>query len=141
MIDVDHFKLINDSHGHPAGDEVLCLVAGRLAERLRVQDSLGRYGGEEFCAALPDTDMEGALLLAESLRMSIATMPFDTEKGRLSITVSIGISICPENARRALKDVLNEADSALYTAKQTGRNKVVCYGCAGNEMAGTVNPV
>ena len=129
MIDVDHFKLINDNHGHPAGDEVLRNVADALSERLRVQDLLGRYGGEEFCAVLPDTDSAGALKLAESLRESIAATPFDTEKGRLPVTVSIGISLCPEHATRALSDVLNEADAALYTAKQAGRNRVVCYGC------------
>ncbi|MFA6921069.1 MAG: GGDEF domain-containing protein, partial [Gallionella sp.] len=131
MIDVDHFKQINDSHGHPTGDDVLSNVAGMLAERLRVQDVLGRYGGEEFCAVAPDTDMAGALQLAESLRESIAARSFDTEKGKLSVMVSIGISICPENVTRELKDMLAEADSALYTAKQTGRNRVVCFG-AGN---------
>ena len=129
MIDVDHFKLINDSHGHPAGDEVLCKVADTLSDRLRVQDLLGRYGGEEFCAVLPDTDRAGALKLAESLRESIAATPFDTEKGPLPVTVSIGVSLCPMNAVRALSDVLNEADAALYAAKQSGRNRVMCCSC------------
>ena len=127
MIDVDHFKRVNDRYGHPAGDEVLRQVAASFSERLRVQDTLGRYGGEEFCAVAPDTDMAGALRLAESLQASIAATSFAIDG--LVVTISIGISICPENVTRALGDVLDEADAALYTAKQTGRNKVVCFGC------------
>jgi diguanylate cyclase (GGDEF)-like protein len=127
MIDVDNFKLINDTHGHPAGDEVLRKVAGRLAGRLRGHDLLGRYGGEEFCVVAPDTDTGGALTLAESLRATIASAPFSTEQGELSVTVSIGISHSPPDIRRELKEVLTEADAALYTAKHTGRNRVVCF--------------
>ncbi|GAO36296.1 diguanylate cyclase [Sulfuricella sp. T08] len=128
MIDVDHFKLINDTHGHLIGDEVLRKVATRLARRLRGHDLLGRYGGEEFCVISPDTDTKGALTLAESLRETIASTPFATENGGLSITISIGISHCPSNVIRELIEVLAESDSALYTAKQTGRNKVVGFG-------------
>jgi diguanylate cyclase (GGDEF)-like protein len=127
MIDVDHFKRINDTHGHPIGDEVLRKIATRLARRLRGHDLLGRYGGEEFCVIAPDTDTEGALTLAESLRETIASLPFATAHGGLSITISIGISQCPSNVTCELMEVLAEADSALYTAKQTGRNKVVLY--------------
>lgn len=132
MIDVDHFKLVNDSHGHPAGDEVLSKVASLLAGRLRGHDLLGRYGGEEFCVIVPDTDTVGALTLAESLRETIAYTPIATECGVVSITVSIGISHCPANVTRELKEVLAEADAALYTAKHTGRNKVVCSGVENN---------
>ncbi len=128
MIDVDHFKQINDTHGHPTGDEVLRQVARLLSERLRGGDLLGRYGGEEFCVVAPDTDIEGALTLAESLRKSIATAPFSTECGTLSTSISIGISHCPPEVMRDLKKMLAEADAALYSAKQTGRNKVVCFG-------------
>lgn len=128
MIDVDNFKLINDTHGHPAGDEVLRKVAGRLAGRLRGHDLLGRYGGEEFCVIAPDTDTGGALTLAESLRETIASSSFATECGELSVSISIGISHCPSDVTRELKDVLAEADAALYAAKQAGRNKVVCCG-------------
>lgn len=132
MIDVDHFKLVNDSHGHPAGDEVLSKVASLLAGRLRGHDLLGRYGGEEFCVIVPDTDTVGALTLAESLRETIAYTPIATECGVVSITVSIGISHCPANVTRELKEVLAEADAALYAAKHTGRNKVVCSGVENN---------
>jgi diguanylate cyclase (GGDEF)-like protein len=140
MIDVDHFKRINDVHGHPAGDEVLRKVAVRLRERVRGQDMLGRYGGEEFCVIVPDTDISGALRLAESLRETIVSTPFSTECGELSISVSIGIAFCSANVTRALKDVLAEADSALYTAKKTGRNKVICFGiesCLVQPVCGT----
>ena len=128
MIDADHFKLINDTHGHQTGDEVLCKLAVLIAERLRGHDLLGRYGGEEFCVVAPNTDIKGALVLAESLRKIISSASFATERGELSITVSIGISCCPLEAQRNVKEVLAEADAALYDAKQTGRNKVVCFG-------------
>jgi diguanylate cyclase (GGDEF)-like protein len=136
MIDVDHFKLINDNHGHPAGDEVLREVASRLSERLRGYDLLGRYGGEEFCVVAPDTDAEGSLVLAESLRKTIASAPFVTENEKISVSISIGISNCPVNVTRELKAVLAEADAALYTAKQTGRNKAVRFGVGSSAADG-----
>lgn len=125
MIDVDHFKRINDAHGHPAGDEVLRKVTERMAGRLRGHDVLGRYGGEEFCVVAPDTDTAGALALAESLRQVIAATPLATERGTLSVSVSIGVALCPANATRKLKDMLAEADTMLYAAKQAGRDRVV----------------
>jgi diguanylate cyclase (GGDEF)-like protein len=128
LIDADHFKLINDTHGHQIGDDVLCKLASLLAGRLRGQDLLGRFGGEEFLVIAPDTGTEDALALAESLRTIIASTPFATADGEISLSVSIGISGCPATARRALKDMLVEADAALYDAKHTGRNKVVCFG-------------
>ena len=132
MVDVDHFKLINDTYGHPAGDEVLCKVASRLLERLRGQDLLGRYGGEEFCVIAPDTDLKGAWKLAESLRESINSAPFSTEWGSHPVSVSIGVSLCAANVTCTLDDVISEADAALYTAKNTGRNKVACSGECGH---------
>jgi diguanylate cyclase (GGDEF)-like protein len=128
MIDVDRFKLVNDTHGHQVGDEVLRKLAALLSARLRKHDLLGRYGGEEFCVISPETNSKGALVLAESLRQAIACTPIHTEAGELSISVSIGISTCPLETSRELKDVLAEADAALYDAKQTGRNKVICFG-------------
>lgn len=127
MIDVDHFKRINDTHGHPAGDEVLCQVARLLAGRLRGCDMLGRYGGEEFCAVAMDTDAAGAMILANSLREIVASHTVATEWGNLSVTVSIGVSFCPPNTARELKDILAEADTALYNAKNGGRNQVFCF--------------
>lgn len=130
MIDVDHFKAINDTYGHPVGDGVLRNIAGVLAERLRAHDFLGRYGGEEFCVIAHDTDADGALTLAEHLRVAIASAPVCTEHGELPVSISIGISLCPSNHCVELKDILAEADAALYSAKQSGRNKSICYAAA-----------
>jgi diguanylate cyclase (GGDEF)-like protein len=130
MIDADHFKQINDTHGHQVGDEVLCKLASLLTARLRGHDLLGRFGGEEFMVIAPETGTEGALSLAESLRRIIDSTPFTTAKGLIPISVSIGISNCAATAKRELKDMLAEADAALYDAKHTGRNKVVCFGVA-----------
>src|SRR5882724_489285 len=127
MIDVDHFKEINDTHGHQMGDEVLHKIAEVLTARLRRHDFLGRYGGEEFCVIAPDTAPEGGLLLAKTLCASIAATSFHTAGGELSVSVSVGVACCPANASRKLDEVLAEADDALYAAKQAGRNKVVCY--------------
>ncbi len=128
MIDADHFKLINDTHGHQVGDEVLCKITSLLEGRLRGQDLLGRYGGEEFLVVAPDTDSEDAFALAESLRKIIAVKPFPSAEGDIFLSVSIGISTCPATATRGLQEMLKEADAALYDAKLTGRNKVVCFG-------------
>ena len=127
MVDVDRFKLINDAHGHLIGDEVLRKVAGRLSGRLRKHDLLGRYGGEEFCVIAPETPVSGAITLAESLRATVNSTPFSTECGDLPISVSIGISFSSPSVVRNLHEVISEADAALFTAKRTGRNKVVCF--------------
>lgn len=133
MIDVDHFKRINDTHGHPAGDEVLRQVSSLLVSRLRRQDIVGRYGGEEFCVVAPDTAPEGAGILAESLREIMATTPLATERGTLAITVSIGVALCRQGSPRDLKALLADADAALYAAKQGGRNRVASFA---EEIAG-----
>jgi diguanylate cyclase (GGDEF)-like protein len=125
MIDVDHFKRINDTFGHPAGDEVLRQASALMGQRLRAGDVLGRYGGEEFCVIAPGTDAEGALILAESLRKVLAVTPLRTEAGEVSVTVSIGIACCAGDAGRELKSLLAESDAALYQAKQAGRNCVM----------------
>ena len=128
MIDVDHFKRINDTQGHPAGDEVLRQITRLLEKRLRSGDLLGRYGGEEFCVVAQDTDADGALKLAESLRETVASAVLTTESRKLSVTVSIGIAFSADDTARQLKDILAEADVALYSAKKGGRNQVVSFG-------------
>ncbi len=125
MIDLDHFKPVNDTYGHQTGDEVLRQAAGRLNGRLRQHDFLGRYGGEEFCVVAPDIDTKGALILAESLREKIAATPFATSHGEISLSVSIGVSVCEADAKCELDEILSQADAALYAAKQAGRNRVV----------------
>ena len=128
MIDVDHFKRINDTQGHPAGDEVLRHISRLLSKRLRGGDLLGRYGGEEFCVVAPDTDAGGAIKLAESLRATLESAVLTIENAKLSVTVSIGVALTTANTERELKDILAEADIALYSAKKGGRNRVACFG-------------
>jgi len=121
MIDVDHFKAINDRHGHAGGDEVLQRVARCLREGLRRGDVVARWGGEEFCVLLPQTEPAAALALAERLARTIAAL------GSPQVTVSIGLA----QARALLEsfeDVIRRADAALYQAKQAGRNRVVSDG-------------
>ncbi len=132
MVDVDRFKLINDTYGHLIGDEVLRKVAKRLLGRLRKHDLLGRYGGEEFCVIAPETSVSGAITLAESLRAAVDSTPFSTECGDLTVSVSIGISFSSPGVACNLLEVISEADAALFIAKKTGRNKVVRFG---NEKA------
>lgn len=126
MIDVDHFKRINDTYGHPLGDEVLRQATALMGKRLRAGDVLGRYGGEEFCVIAPYTDAGGAQVLAESLREILATTPLQTEEGEIAITISIGYTCCTTAGAHEPKELLAQADAALYQAKQAGRNRVVC---------------
>jgi two-component system cell cycle response regulator len=124
--DLDHFKSVNDNHGHGAGDSVLVEVVRRLNLSLRPDDLVGRLGGEEFAVLLPGTDQEGARLAAERCRRRIADTPIDCGEVGLDITTSIG------GATRiglgSLEAMLREADEALYAAKGGGRNQVVWYG-------------
>jgi len=126
MLDADHFKRINDRHGHEVGDSVLRLLAETLRSRLRVSDAVARLGGEEFIAVLPDTDLAGAMALAESLRAAIAGH-VDAVYG--SITVSLGVAVASGTAIEAAA-LLRSADEALYQAKESGRNRV----CAAAEV-------
>jgi len=142
MIDVDHFKRINDSHGHPVGDDVLCRIVRLLAARLRRCDVLARYGGEEFCVIAPDTDLEGARTLAEALRETVAASPVVMERGDIAATISIGLCVARHgSAALSVRDILANADAALYVAKQAGRNRVaVCAHCLQAEAAGLAQP-
>lgn len=127
MIDVDHFKPVNDTYGHQTGDEVLRKIVQLLEGRLRGHDFMGRYGGEEFCVVAPATDRNGALALAESLRSIVDTTPIHIANTKLTVSVSIGIALCPTDATRELKELLVESDAALYAAKQAGRNRAMCF--------------
>lgn len=120
MIDIDHFKAVNDTYGHPRGDAVLVEVAERLASRARAVDVVGRLGGEEFAVLLPNTSLEGARELAEGLRVAIESAPFE-EVG--AVTISVGVAPLAGDVPRALV----EADRALYEAKNSGRNQVVAH--------------
>lgn len=128
MIDVDHFKTINDRYGHPTGDAVLAEIARILTSRLRKEDTIGRYGGEEFCILLPGTDENGALAISENLRLAISAMPLTHGKSPVFATVSIGLTVQPPTDTFFTPDfakLLAAADAALYQAKRDGRNRVV----------------
>jgi two-component system cell cycle response regulator len=122
MLDIDHFKRINDVHGHLAGDRVIAGLSLLLRQRLRTDDKLGRYGGEEFCAVLPETSLSSASAIAETLRTLVATHPFPIEAQRLAVTVSIGVAALQPNMQ--VTDLYRAADELLYQAKQNGRNQV-----------------
>jgi two-component system cell cycle response regulator len=126
MLDIDFFKKINDTYGHASGDDVLKEFANRLRRGLRGIDLAGRFGGEEFVVAMPDTDAEAARMVAERLRKFIADEPFPIRNGteRIPVTASIGVTTSRPPADKA-KDMLGRADQALYAAKRGGRNKVV----------------
>ncbi len=130
MIDIDRFKQVNDSHGHAAGDEVLCELAQRIESQVRVSDIAARYGGEEFVVLLPNTDTDSGILLAERIRSSISSIPIDLRYDRsVTITASVGIACVvpdPENDDfKTLGDALiARADVALYAAKAAGRDQV-----------------
>lgn len=130
MIDLDHFKAVNDAHGHLFGDRILARVAQVMRERVRAVDALGRFGGEEFLLVLPDTDGEGARKLAEELRQAVAELSFDPPDGGdgLGVTISIGTaSERPDgdDAQQFAARLLLQADEAVYRAKSGGRNRIV----------------
>jgi diguanylate cyclase (GGDEF)-like protein len=122
--DVDHFKPINDRHGHDCGDAVLQEVATRMQEVVRGQDRVARWGGEEFLIFLPDTDAEGARTLAERLRTAISQTPFHCEGVEISVTITLGLSSC---GSAEIEECIEQADSALYEGKRRGRNRTVLY--------------
>jgi diguanylate cyclase (GGDEF)-like protein len=127
LIDIDHFKAVNDTHGHLVGDKVLRALGDVFREQLREYDLAGRFGGEEFVVLLPQTDEASALSIAERLRMHVAGMsvPIDDDASPgtcVTLTVSVGVTALDE-AGGELTDLLAAADAALYFAKQTGRNK------------------
>jgi two-component system cell cycle response regulator len=124
MLDIDNFKTINDVHGHLSGDRVIAGLAHLLRQRLRSDDKLGRYGGEEFCAILPETGLERAATIAETLRTMVATHPFPIETQRLTVTVSLGAAALQPHMQSS--DIYRAADEMLYRAKSEGRNKVCC---------------
>ncbi|HEB96100.1 MAG TPA: sensor domain-containing diguanylate cyclase [Sedimenticola thiotaurini] len=127
FVDADHFKRVNDEHGHNTGDLVLREIARRMRECLRRSDVATRFGGEEFALLLPQTDADEAFCLAERIRRHIGGQPFPTAQGgRIPVTVSIGVGELPgEGGDGAGKRMLEQADAALYQAKRQGRDRVV----------------
>jgi len=119
MVDIDHFKLVNDEQGHVVGDEVIRQVAESLATEIRSTDAVCRYGGEEFCILLPAVPIEGAIRAAERARVKIGAPGF----ARVPITASFGVASIADGARR-VSELIDQADRALYASKQSGRNRV-----------------
>lgn len=124
MLDIDHFKLVNDIYGHAAGDQVIAEVATRLRASTRNIDIPGRYGGEEFVLLLPETELPGAVLLAERLRQRVAAHPVTTVGGPLEISVSLGVATSSGEVAD-VNALINQADANLYAAKKAGRNRVI----------------
>jgi two-component system, cell cycle response regulator len=122
MCDIDHFKQVNDTHGHTVGDEALCAFVHRLTGHLREYDHLGRWGGEEFLVIAPGITENSSAGLYERLRAAVADNPIPTKAGSLPITVSIGVAVW--SGKETVDELLSAADSALYQAKQRGRNCV-----------------
>jgi len=124
MIDIDHFKSINDKHGHQAGDAVLASVSNRLKSSARSEDMVFRYGGEEFCIVCPGTNRRRAIEIAERIRQNIATAGFHTSELNISVTVSIGVAAISPPYDKNEETLIADADVALYRAKHLGRNRI-----------------
>jgi len=124
MCDIDHFKAVNDQHGHAAGDDVLREVARRLHTSVRSYDMVGRYGGEEFLVVLNKCDPASAVARAENLRNTVAAKPIVLATKSLKVTISVGVALSTDFPNRHADDILHAADMALYDAKESGRNCV-----------------
>ena len=123
MIDIDHFKSVNDTYGHAVGDDALIKTVAVIDAELRAEDTLGRLGGEEFAVILPETGKAGAAQVAERLRVAVSEIVIETPTGSLSFTISIGVA--EGNKEDDFQEILKRADDAMYQAKGQGRNQVV----------------
>ena len=123
FVELDQMKVVNDRHGHQAGDTVLIELARRLTEAVREVDVVARWGGDEFTLLLPKTGLDGAMLLAEKIRAAVANAPFRIDTGCLDITISVGVAAYPEHGADG-KVLVAAADAAMYRAKAGGRNRV-----------------
>lgn len=126
MFDIDHFKKVNDTHGHPAGDKVIQSVAEVVSSHVRSADIAGRYGGEEFAVLLPDTDKAGALVFAERLRKAVEAQEVEHEGVIIQCTISLGVSDLSTPSSQ-YKELIERADQALYRSKHNGRNQATVY--------------
>ena len=122
LIDIDHFKSVNDEYGHEVGDRVLKQVANRLSENLRSEDFCARWGGEEFLVCLPNVSLNGARTVAEKLRQSVQKTPGQSTAGPIRLTISLGVA--GYSADQSLDDIVRTADTAMFQAKRNGRNRV-----------------
>lgn len=127
LLDLDHFKEVNDTHGHDAGDHVLAEIGRLLGKHVRQEDVVGRYGGEEFAFVLPETGLAPAVLLAQRIRRSVADYTMSYEGTAISMSASIGAASFPMLPIESSRELLRYADEALYRAKRSGRNQVQAY--------------
>ena len=132
MLDLDHFKQVNDSHGHGVGDLVIKALAQVLQQRLRNTDRLGRYGGEEFVVILPDCQLAQAELMFKEICHHFSQLSFIGSDGSFNVTLSVGLAELNDFSNE--EQALNAADDALYQQKQAGRNGVTCYQNARGEQ-------
>ena len=133
MIDIDHFKQYNDTHGHLAGDDLLMKVASVFRESIRSMDFAARYGGEEFLIMLPEHGADGAMEVAERIRTKVASATTGDKNRKDPVTVSIGVAAFPENGATPAA-LIAKADAALYQGKRRGRNRVILANVTPNEQ-------
>ena len=127
MMDLDHFKLVNDKHGHPAGDFVLKGFADLVAETIRTEDVVCRYGGEEFAVICREFPLPSAQIMADRIRRSVGKHDFTWQKTRIPVTVSAGVAGVPHGAISTVEQLVETTDKALYAAKDGGRNRVCVH--------------
>jgi diguanylate cyclase (GGDEF)-like protein len=139
LLDIDHFKNVNDQYGHKAGDEVLSTLASRIKKSLRQGDIAGRYGGEEFIILVQDTPPDQCFSIAERLRQAIARQTIEVEQKVIRVTISLGLACMNPELPLPIEDLINAADQAMYLAKQQGRNRVVAW--IQNDQAADVETV
>ena len=137
MVDLDHFKRVNDTYGHLAGDAVLREAAQRMRSSIRPYDAIGRYGGEEFLIIVPDSDLSGTVAQAERLRRAVEGMPVGTSEGSIAITISLGVAADGGNDPPTAESLVGAADAALYQAKELGRNRVEAAKAAQRRVGNT----
>lgn len=128
MVDIDHFKRVNDTFGHAGGDQVLCQTSSLLKGSIRKKDTVARYGGEEFILILPEANLDATFVIAERIRRLVENTPFEIGGTKIQLTISMGISNFPTHQARSKEELVKMADEALYEAKRGGRNKVCIFG-------------
>jgi diguanylate cyclase (GGDEF)-like protein len=127
MIDIDHFKAVNDKYGHQIGDYLLRMIAGQIAKGSRASDTVARHGGEEFAIILPETDLKGAGIKGESCRRAIESMDFYAGSEVVHTTISVGVAVFDPRRPISKDELIESADRALYRSKNEGRNRVTLW--------------
>jgi len=127
MVDIDHFKKVNDTFGHTEGDQILCKISSLLKNSVRRKDTVARYGGEEFMLILPEAGLEQSFVIAERIRQSVEKTLFEVERAQVNLTLSMGISNFPSHRVKSKEELIKMADQALYDAKRGGRNRVCIF--------------